>query len=104
MKRLILAFLTGVFLFAGAAGAEQQCLNPSDTPTVHERLSAAAGGIQLAQNIVCSAGYSACKGACGATCYQPARGQKCFNGAVCAFGQQACGCSCYTPSRGEKCQ
>lgn len=58
--------------------------------------------------LVCGVGQQACRGAYGARCYTPGKGERCTEGMVCPAGQQACvrglTARCYTPSRGESCQ
>jgi hypothetical protein len=57
--------------------------------------------------LVCGVGQQACRGAYGARCYTPGKGERCTEGMVCPAGQQACvrgrTAQCYTPSRGESC-
>src|SRR5688500_10789795 len=63
-------------------------------------IALAAGATSGSAQTVCRAGQLAC----GARCYEPARGQQCLpSGVVCGPGQQACGMRCFSPASGQQC-
>ncbi len=101
MRSLLLLLAVVLFGCSREPADRSQVENAPSAPIQVQPVAAAPDDLQGQQAVVCGIGQSAC----GARCYEAAKGEKCCpNGkTVCGFGQTCCGERCFDAAKGEKC-